>query len=358
MYTSISRTAACTIAALLIDTLAAQAQIVVKANDDVNFKFGVLGQFQADSIDSSDQRPTANNLFVRRLRLIFGGSVAKNVAFFVETDAPNLGKTLPGGKNIQPSVILQDAFASLKLSDGLTLDAGLMFVPFSRNFLQSAATLLPIDYGSNTFSASTPTQSSTGRDTGFQARGYVLEKRLEYRIGGFQGTRDSGSDNAFRYAGRVQYNVFDAETGFFYTGTYLGTKKILAVGAAFDAQKDFHAYDADVFLDYPLGPGAVTAQVDYNHFDGGDTLRTLATQHDVLVEAGYLFRAAKVTPVLQFARRDLTRALLGDETRASIGGNYWWAGHNASIKGLYTRVAPKSLAVQHEFTLQVQVFYF
>jgi hypothetical protein len=28
---------------------------------------------------------------------------------FIETDASNLGKTLPGGKNIQPSVILQDA---------------------------------------------------------------------------------------------------------------------------------------------------------------------------------------------------------------------------------------------------------
>src|SRR3982750_840304 len=156
MNPSIPRTAACTLAALLIGTLATQAQIVVKANEDLNFKVGVLGQFQADRIDSADERPTASNLFVRRLRVIFGGSVAKNVTFFVETDAPNLGKTLPAGKNIQPSVLLQDAFASLKASDGFMLDVGLMFVPFSRNFLQSAATLLPIDYGSNTFNASTP----------------------------------------------------------------------------------------------------------------------------------------------------------------------------------------------------------
>jgi hypothetical protein len=32
------------------------------------------------------------------------------------------------------------------------LDAGLMFIPVSRNSLQSAATLSPIDYGKFTFS--------------------------------------------------------------------------------------------------------------------------------------------------------------------------------------------------------------
>ena len=50
-------------------------------------------------------------------------------------------------------------------------------------------------------------------------------------------------------------NVLEAETGFFYAGTYLGKKKILAIGAGFDGQKDFHAYAADAFFDYPLGPG-------------------------------------------------------------------------------------------------------
>jgi phosphate-selective porin O/P len=358
MRTSICRTAASYVAALLIGAVPAAAQIVVKASDDVNFKLGVLGQFQADTVDNPGTEPNTNNLFVRRLRLLFAGQVAKNVSFFVETDAPNLGKTLSGAKNIQPSVILQDAYAEFRVADAFTLDAGLMFIPFSRNSLQSAATLLPIDYGTNTFNQSAPTQSTTGRDTGFQARGYFLGNRLEYRIGGFQGFRDAGSDDAFRYAGRVQYNVLDTETGFFYTGTYLSKKKILAVGAAFDAQKDFHAYDADAFFDYPLGPGAVTAQFDYNRFDGGDTLTTLAKQNDVLAEAGYLIRALKLTPVLQFAHRNLSDRSLGDETRTAVGANYWWAGHNANIKALYTRIAPRGLGKQNEFTVQLQIFYF
>jgi hypothetical protein len=244
------------------------------------------------------------------------------------------------------------------VSDAFTLDAGMMFIPFSRNSLQSAATLLPIDYGTNTFNQSAPTQSSTGRDTGFQARGYFAGNRLEYRIGAFQGFRDAGSDDAFRYSGRVQYNVLDPETGFFYTGTYLGKKKILAVGGAFDTQKHFHAYDADAFFDYPLGPGAVTAQFDYNRFDGGDTLTTLLKQNDVLVEAGYLIRAVKLTPVLQFAHRDISNRSAGDETRTGVGASYWWAGHNVNVKALYTRIVPSGLVKQNEFTVQLQMFYF
>ncbi len=110
----------------------------INVNDDVNFKLGVLGQFQADWLGDPASDDTAQNLFIRRIRLLFGGQVAKNVTFFVETDAPNLGKVLPGGTNISPAVNLQDAYAEFKLHSALAIDAGLMFVPFSRNSLQSA----------------------------------------------------------------------------------------------------------------------------------------------------------------------------------------------------------------------------
>lgn len=345
------------VAALLISTLSASAQIVINGSGDTNFKLGVLGQFQGDTIDNGDGEPNSNNLFVRRLRVIFGGQVAKNVTFFVETDAPNLGKVSPAGKNIQPSVVLQDAYASVRFADALSIDAGLMFTPFSRNSLQSAATLLPIDYGAYTFADTAATESTVGRDTGFQARGYLAGDHLEYRVGTFQGMRDADSDNSLRYTGRVQYNFLDTETGFFYAGTYLGKKKILAIGAAFDAQADFSAYAADAFFDYPFAGGAVSAQFDYTHFDGGRTLTTLPRQNDILVEAGYLIRATKLMPVVQFAHRNISDAV-GDERRVAVGGNYWWAGHNANLKGLYTRITPDGLDTQNEFTVQMQVFVF
>ena len=352
------RISAIALALLLAGAAASHAQIIIKASDDVNFKLGVLGQAQADTVDDPGTDANTSNLFIRRVRLLFGGQVAKNVTFFVETDAPNLGKTLPAGKNIQPSVIIQDAYGEIKANDAFALDAGLMFVPFSRNSIQSAATLLPIDYGTYTFSQSTPTQSATGRDTGFQAKGYFLANRLEYRIGAFAGRRDARSHDPFRYVGRLQYNFFDPETGFFYTGTYLGKKRILAVGAAFDAQQHYHGYDADAFLDYPAGPGAITGQLDYNRFDGDSTLATLPKQNDVLLELGYYISALKLTPVAQFSSRDVAGKTSGDEKHWSIGLNYWWAGHNANIKGAYSRIAPSGLAAQNEFTVQLQLFYY
>jgi hypothetical protein len=347
------------VASLMAAPAAGRAQAVINVNDDVNFKLGVLGQFQANWLRDPATDETTQNLFIRRIRLLFGGQVAKNVAFFVETDAPNLGKVLPGGTNISPAVNVQDAYAEFVLHPALAIDAGLMFVPFSRNSLQSAASLLPIDYGAYTFTQTGPTESIVGRDTGFQAKGHLLANRLEYRLGAFQGARDPSSRRAFRYAGRVQYELLDEEgTGFFYTGTYLGTKRVAAVGAAFDAQAEYRAFAGDAFLDYPSGPGAVTAQFAYNRFDGGATFMTLPRQNVAFFEVGYFVRDWKVTPVLQVTNRAMVDTATGDETRWSIGGNYWWAGHNANIKAAFGRIGPAGRDAQKEFTVQFQVFYF
>lgn len=359
MQPVVRRVGACALGLLLGGGATSQAQVAIKVNEDVNFRLGVLGQFQADWLEDPGTDDTTQNLFIRRVRLLFGGQVARNVTFFVETDAPNLGKTLAAGKNISPSLTVQDAYGEFKVHDAFALDAGLMFVPFSRNSIQSAATLLPIDYGAYTFSPSGPTQSTIGRDTGFQAKGYFFQNRLEYRLGAFQGARDARSHRSFRYTGRVQYELLEAEgTGFFYTGTYLGRRKVVAVAGAFDTQNDYHAYDADVFVDYPWGLGAVTAQVAYNRLDGGATFVTLPKQDVVLLELGYFLRDLKLTPVFQFTNRAIDGAMVGDETRWSIGVNYWWAGHNANIKTAYSRIDPKTLPAQHEFTIQLQLFYY
>ncbi len=340
-------------------TATARAQVVVKVNEDVNFKFGVLGQFQADWLGNPAADDTTQNLFIRRARLLFGGQVAKNVTFFIETDAPNLGRTLPSGKNISPSLTLQDAYGEFKFHDAFALDAGLMFVPFSRNSVQSAATLLPIDYGAFTFSASSPTQSTIGRDTGFQAKGYVLGNKLEYRVGAFQGARDANSVRSFRYAGRVQYQLLEPEApGFFYTGTYLGTRKVAAVGAGFDTQSNYEAYSLDAFVDYPAGPGAVTSQFAWNRLDGGSTFLTLPRQNVYLLELGYFVRALKITPVFQFTNRGVVDTDLGDQTQWSLGVNYWWARHNANVKAAYNRIDPRNATAQNGFTVQLQLFYF
>jgi hypothetical protein len=356
---SASRTAGLILAAVLLSAAPADGQILIKANDDVTFRLGALVQFQADWLEDPAADDTQQNLFIRRARVLFGGQVAKKVTFFIETDAPNLGKTVSGDKNISGDLIVQDAYGEFAFTNAFALDFGLMFVPFGRNNVQAAGTLLPIDYGSYTYTISAPTESLTGRDTGVQAKGYLLENRLEYRLGVFQGARDAGSHRSFRYTGRAQYQLLDPETpGFFYTGTYLGAKKVAAVGAAFDTQDEYLAFDADAFADLPLGPGALTSLLMVQHLDGDTTFTTLPKQNTVLLEVGYFLREWRISPVLQLTRRDLSDGIDGDEDRWSIGLNYWWVRHNANIKAAYGRIEPKTFASQNQFTVQLQLFYY
>jgi hypothetical protein len=329
----------------------------IRVSDTVNFRLGFNGQFQLDTIDSSDQSDTTTNLFTRRLELFFAGQVAKNVTFFVETVAVNVGKTGPSGKALSVAPVVQDVYGEIHVATALLVDAGLLRVPFSRNGLEAVSSFLPIDYGPYTFVRDAITQSSIGRDTGVQLRGYLYSNRLEYRAGVFQGARDAAGDNAQRYAGRVQVNLLEPETSFLYSGTYLGAKKVLAIGAAFDRQSEYHAYDVDAFADLPLGPGAITAQVDVNRLDGGANV-LLPKQNDLLVELGYLVKAWQLTPVMQLARRDMVGTNTGDERRASVGANYWISSNNVSVKGAYTHITRPGLSAQHEFTVQLQVFYF
>ena len=347
-----------TLALLLAVVPAANAQILIKVNDDTFFKLGLLLQAQGDAAQDPATRDYAQNVFVRRVRLLVGGQLAPNLTFFVETDSPNLGKSITSGtKNSQPSMYLQDAYVEWKINDAIALDAGLMLMSISRNGLQSAATLLPVEYGPYTFAHSSATQSNVGRDTGLQLKGYLANKKLEYRAGVSQGMRDT-PNRELRYTARVMYNFLEPESGFFYTGTYIGKKKILAVGGGYEHQHDYNGYAADVFLDYPLKYGAITTQVNHIRFNGGDFLKTLKDQHSTLVEAGYLIGKTNLQPVVQYSRRSFANGGGTDENRFGAGLNYFIKGHTANVKAFYNRIDLDGVETANQITLQIQFFYF
>lgn len=351
--------------ALLLPAVPARAQAVIKVNDDVNVKLGFLIQGQADWTQNAADESYAQNLFARRIRLLVGGQVAKNVSFFFETDSPNLGKVVSGAKTTS-GLIVQDAFVSWKLADELIIESGLMLTGIAHNSLQSAASLLPIDYGPYSFLYGAPTAENNvvGRDTGFELRGYPAEKKLEYRVGVWQGTRDAASRQALRYTARLQYNFLDADTGFFYSGTSYGKKKVFTIGGGYDAQKDYRSYAADVYFDHPLGPGAVSGQIDLIRFDGGSFLKTAAgvptlPKQDVIYgEAGYYFPAVKLMPYFAISNKNVSGTDAGDETRWSVGLGYVPFGHNFNIKAAYGKIDPKVGKSANQFTVQMQAFYF
>ncbi len=368
------------LAAVLVVILAwaapASAQAIIKVNDNVNIKFGILLQGWADwqqlNVGAAGASPGvagatdgySQNLFLRRMRLIVGGQIAKDVTFFLDTDNVNLGKA---PKALGTGFQILDAFVEWKIAQEFMLDGGLILVPLCRNCTESAASQLTLDYGSFSFLEIGPTQSTIGRDTGFQAKGYFFNNRLEYRAGVYQGVRLAGSRNAFRFTGRLMYSFLDPEVGPFYAGTYLGKKKTFTVGASYDTQMDYKAYSFDGFFDYPIGGGnSITAEADWVHYDGGVTFTTLPKQDTFLGQLGVYFGGPKLMPFFRYENQSLSDdklAVTGNSRNIQAGLTWYPYGHNFNIRGAYTSrekpntTSPK-IETTSEFTIQVQLFYF
>lgn len=352
---------------LLIPILA-NAQATIKVNDNINFRFGTLIQAWADSAEiAATPQGYANNLFLRRFRFLVGGQISPTVSFFFETDNPNLGKA---PKALGSGFITQDAFVEWKplgaANSAFIVDAGLMLPSVCRNCLESAASLLSLDYGSFSFLESAPTVNSVGRDTGVQAKGYLAGGHFEYRAGIFQGFRRPGSRNAFRSTGRIQYNLWDTETGYVYPGVYLGNKKVLAFGAGVDHQNDYKGYSADAFLSLPVGvaKNAFNGELTLLHWDGGTGFFPAATplprQKDVTAQAGYYLSGPKVMPWLRAEHQDFSDAAQdpNDNSRWQGGLTWYPAGHNFNVKGAYSHVKPRAGNNTNEYTVQLQFFYY
>ncbi len=207
-----------------------------------------------------------------------GGAIDEHWSFFFETDSPNLGKTNPNpgvaiaGAKDQGDIFVQDAYVTYSQGQAFKVDAGMIMLPHSRNGTQSAATLLAIDYGPYTFLDSGPGGERVGRDYGVQLRGYPAGPAARVPAGDVAGRAGpGGARTRLRITGRAVYYPFGAETGFFYGGTFQGTKRQVGFGGGFDVQEDASIYSADVFFETPVleSRQGLTVQFNWMRYDGG-----------------------------------------------------------------------------------------
>lgn len=380
----------------------ARAQVVVKVNDNVNFRMGFQLQGWADFLQDPISQGYSQNFYLRRVRFILGGNLAKNVSFFFQTDNPRLGNAgTTGAKNTNTGFLVQDAFGEWKPmgNDLFAIEVGKMLMPFTRNSLQSTSSHLSLDGGTFTFLQGAGTQSDAGRDFGIQLKSYLVNDHLEFRAGVFDGFRGpttvdpvtkatlAGSRNAPRFVGRVVYNFFDTEKGYVPVGTNLGKKKIVAIGGGYDTQNTYDGYGGDLMIDWPIGPvdaakgqNAVTAHVDYIHFNGGCGLNAAGTarvtnclipslfkQEEIFSDLGFYFVDLKLQPFVRFEWNGFVDAI--DHFRSSrryMGGlNYYIAQQNMKITAAYERIVPNVVGAAswttkntNHFAVQIQFYYF
>jgi hypothetical protein len=377
-------------------------------NSSASIQFGILAQPQFEMVGAPDADLTTKNVFLRRFRLMVGGTLFNTLEFFFQTDWPDLFKLDPTGTMVfdknAPGMNIQDAFVTYKplapFGERVTrwidvkIDAGFMLPPTSHNSLESAAKLYGLDFFANSFrrnvfSIADPFRNSgespVGRDAGAQMRLLLFRGHVDIRIGAFQGRRDgavpasapnpavTGGINAPRVATRLQINLLDPEPGFFYQGTYLGARKILSLGVFYDFQKQYKYFGGDIFADLPVGPGIFTLQANAVQWDGGGYL-TLPKARAYMGEVGYLIAPAMLSPILHFER--LEGPLIPQdpampagpqihdpnnpsEDRYGGGLAFWPYGFNSNVKLYFLRVHRNpALHDYNQINVQWQVYVF
>jgi len=352
------------IAAVLLVAVPADAQVIMKVNDNVFFRFGIQLQSWADLQQDAATKGYVQNLFIRRGRLLITGQVAPNVTFFFQTDNPNVGKV---PKALGSGFLLQDFWAEWKFNDAFALSGGEFLVPLSRMALTSTTSFITLDISPTATVFSGPTQSNGLRDTGFQAKGYLVDGRLEYRAALLQGIRDvvvgqPTGRNALRHAAYLQYDFFEKERGYVYPGSTLGKRKIVAVSGGYDGQKKYKAYSGNVYASIPMGTNGFVGQIQRSHYDGGKYITALPRQNNDVIELGYFLSALKIEPFFKVEDQKFKPSPTPskDQNRVGAGLNYYVSGQNLKFTGQILRVKPKNNAINstNEITVQMQMWYY
>jgi hypothetical protein len=294
------------------------------------------------------------DFFLRRARLMLWGTVTKDLAFFIDTDEPNLGRN----GNFATTTIVQDAFFSYTFVPELKLDAGLMLVPLSHHTLEGATSLNALDYHADTIRFPT---GRIFRDVGVQLRGLVFDERIHYRIGAFEGVRNAAvpapaapppappeplnNKGIPRFTAHLRGNILGSEPDFFLKGIYFSPTPILSVGVGADYQPhsvyeldgergNYLAFSADLFAEYPFSADDELI-VKANFFDYAEGTSTIGASNlpaggvTYYAEAG--FRHAWIEPIVFYEgvkAREQSLTILAPHA----GVNFWFIKHNFNLK--------------------------
>ncbi len=247
--------------------------------------------------------------------------------------------------------------------------------------------LLGTDYNHSVIPLSNTTNQN--RDTGIEFRGLLFNTAtkkkglLDYRIGVFRGpadrntysTEDKSDDvnrqSHPRYCGRIQLNIMDPETGFFYSGNYLGKKNVFSIGGGMDYQnhamrnnknnlKPYYAwtidvnFDANVAIDYVL---ALQGAIVYANNSPVEDNLYIHKQYGFFIQTGVLIKKT-IQPVIKFTRYN--NSDINYKKDDLCGGlNYYIDGHRANIKLEYKFPLSgdhKKDPGEKKLSLQCQVF--
>jgi phosphate-selective porin len=254
--------------------------------DEGLMKLEYKGQFQLDYRDTgsgADSDDSTMDFNFRRNRIALMGAY-KGLGVYFQTEYnedSNIGAfNVTDGADGNFRVI--DAQIRYKFNDAVQVRMGKYKYNFSRENLEACEAPLTLDRSVMIRAPFVET-----RDKGITLWGNLFNDVFQYRLDAMNGRSDavSAPDSNFRYGARAHVTFLDGETGYGYKGTYMGKKKVITLGAAYQVENDiayadcankqdevdYKAWTVDLFAEYPVdGVGTFTFSTAYMDYDLDD----------------------------------------------------------------------------------------
>lgn len=355
-------------------------------DDEGLLKLDYKGQFQVlhrDTGASPDGDGDATEFNFRRNRLALMGAWGDNFGLYVQTEYSEDRNILPLGVSdgSDGDFEMLDAVLRFKINNSFNLWMGKFKYNLTRENLEACEMPLTLD---RSIMIRAPFVST--RDKGVAVWGNLFEDKFQYRFDVMNGRNDSASspESNPRFTGRVHVTLLDPENGYGYRGTYLGEKKVLTIGAAYQTEAavayagnkevDYSAWTVDLFAEYPIEDvGTFTLSGAYVKYDMDDAYKNGTPDTDVTglngeknggyVKVGYMLPNL---PLQLFARAEgWSFAKLNDVYDQEVdimglGFNYYLRGQNLKVTVEYSTLDyDKEDSVEDFETIvgQVQVIF-
>jgi hypothetical protein len=338
-----------------------------------SFEIGARIQGWYQSVGEHNS-PHTNDFMLRRAYLYTEGKLNKDVTFFAHIAGDRLGQdgTDTPGSGLGTGFSLRDGWIAYSPFNELKIQAGRMYIPFTRAFgTESTFTLLsldvPIVQGGVRAKGFFP--SNVGRDDGVAVWGNISKGLIQYRVGVFDGQQGTQNPKKSpRTAARISLSPLDHEDRWFNKGNYLGAKKILSIGFGFDRQNnlkwadnrqhaDYSAWTTDFFFDHPIKTSAVNFEWAFtgmkNSQEYGDA-KTWYVQGGLLVPP--IGKAFRLQPYVRY--ETVYRNTSADTQYAGAGVNLLFRQHDLKLTLQFDKFMPESGSQEKSksiFTVQMQV---
>lgn len=367
-------------------------QMTFGENDKGVLQLDYKGQFQMsirDSGSGTNNEDTTTSFDFRRNRIALMGAYGDMMSLYVQTefaDRTAVGTFSVNDAESDSNFQLLDAVVRFSFSDAFKVNVGKFKYNFSRENLEACEMPLTLDR-----SLFIRAPFVTTRDMGVAAWGNLFNDMFQYRLDVMEGREAVSGDTApksnFRYTARAHVSLLDPESDSGYKGTYLGKKKVLTVGAAYQFEpdvvygnaalntdkKDYTAYTLDAFFEYPVKDmGTFTLSGAYAKYDLDDAYQSASPDSAAIglngEKNGYYLKAGYMLPSLplQFFGRyeqwkfaNLNSTYNEKVDWYGLGANYYIWGQNLKLTMEYskTKYDKESAEDFSNFITQLQVIF-